>query len=328
MLVNPAEIRKVARPALLDFLRQEADDIDVEIREGRFQRALALVASLSSILGGVEVAYMHYRGSFSRRIMYTPLYCAVGVFAAGLWAVKSRRAARTVLPIVCIVTLADGVIGFYFHIRGVQRKPGGWRLPVVNIIMGPPLLAPLMFTVSAYLGLIAAYLRRSGHLEEHRFPRPADPGHFGRLITAGRHDRIDWRQDLREGRFQKHMAVATIVSAFLSGFEALYSHYKNGFQYKVAQSSPLVVAPALMIAAGAAIKNKRAAHTLLPAVSVAAMVNGGIGTFYHVRGIARRPGGFKKPFYNLLWGPPVFAPLLFSACGFLGLLASLLRREK
>ena len=33
------------------------------------------------------------------------------------------------------------------------------------------------------------------------------------------------------------------------------------------------------------------------------------------------------PFYNLMYGPPVFAPLLFAAAGFLGLLASLLRRE-
>jgi len=28
-----------------------------------------------------------------------------------------------------------------------------------------------------------------------------------------------------------------------------------------------------------------------------------------------------------LYGPPILAPLLFSACGMLGLLASLMRRE-
>ena len=37
--------------------------------------------------------------------------------------------------------------------------------------------------------------------------------------------------NLREGRFQKHLAaVATILSTFFSGFEALYSHYKNELQ--------------------------------------------------------------------------------------------------
>jgi hypothetical protein len=35
----------------------------------------------------------------------------------------------------------------------------------------------------------------------------------------------------------------------------------------------------------------------------------------------------KKPLYNTLYGPPIFAPLLFAACGFLGLMSSLLRRE-
>jgi hypothetical protein len=42
----------------------------------------------------------------------------------------------------------------------------------------------------------------------------------------------------------------------------------------------------------------------------------------------RRPGGLNKPLYNLVYGPPLFAPLLFAACGFLGLLASLLGRER
>jgi hypothetical protein len=35
----------------------------------------------------------------------------------------------------------------------------------------------------------------------------------------------------------------------------------------------------------------------------------------------------KKPIYNIIYGPPIFAPLLFAASGFLGLVASLLRRE-
>lgn len=310
---------------MLRHLEDDARDIEVTIREGRFQRGLALIAGLSSLLGGAEVTYMHYRGSFSRRVMYTPLACAAALTGAGIWAFLDKPAAKTVLRSVCAVTLADSAIGFYFHVRGIQRKPGGWRLPVVNIIMGPPLFAPLLFGISAYLGLIASYMGRGGSPDERRLPRPAHPGH---LLASGEHDRISWEQDVREGRFQKHLAVATIVSAFLSGFEALYSHYKNGFQYKILQSSPLVLAPALMITAAASIKNKRAAHTILPAVSIAAMIDGGIGTVFHIRGISRRPAGFKKPLYNLIWGPPVFAPLLFAACGFVGLLASLLRREK
>jgi hypothetical protein len=44
--------------------------------------------------------------------------------------------------------------------------------------------------------------------------------------------------------------------------------------------------------------------------------------------VFRRPGGSKKLLYNVIYGPPVFAPLLFAASGFLGVLASLLRGEE
>ena len=39
--------------------------IDAHIREGRFQRSLSLMAGLSSILAGVEVAYEHGCGKAS-----------------------------------------------------------------------------------------------------------------------------------------------------------------------------------------------------------------------------------------------------------------------
>ncbi len=81
-----------------------------------------------------------------------------------------------------------------------------------------------------------------------------------------------------------------------------------------------------MIAGIGSVWSRTIARTLLPVVSVLALLDGGIGFLYHVRGVARRPGGLKKPFYNLVYGPPIFAPLLFAASGFLGVLASLLRR--
>jgi hypothetical protein len=224
------------------------------------------------------------------------------------------------------MTLGDGLVGFYFHIRGIQRKPGGWRLPVVNIIMGPPIFAPLLFGVSAYLGLLASFLRRSGETDAQLLPRATHGQHWARFIGAT-HEPITWAQDVREGRFQKQMAVATVVATFFSGFEAWYSHYKNNFRYK-AQWTPIIISPLLMAAGIGAVRSRRIAHTWLPAMSALAIADGAVGFGYHARGVLRRPGGFKKPIYNIIYGPPLFAPLLFAASGFLGLLASLLRREK
>ncbi|MGH9582159.1 MAG: hypothetical protein ACRD4O_04405 [Bryobacteraceae bacterium] len=301
-------------------------EIDLDIREGRFQRWLALIAGASSALSGIEVAYEHYKGSYSRRVMYTPVILSGVLAVGGLAGFFSKRAARTVLPAISVLTLGDSVVGFYFHVRGIQRKPGGWRLPIVNMVMGPPIFAPLLFGVSAYLGLVASFLRRGEQQDGRLLPRPTHPSHWAVRITR-EHEPISWTQDMREGRFQKQMAIATVISAFFSGFEAWYSHYKNNFRYK-AQWTPVVVAPMLMAAGIGAVKSARIAHTWLPAVSAVAMADGAVGFGYHVRGVLRRPGGLKKPIYNIIYGPPLFAPLLFAASGFLGLLASLLRREK
>lgn len=303
-----------------------ATDVDLDVREGRFQRWLALIAGLSSVLSGLEVTYEHYRGSYSRRVMYTPVILSGVLAAGGVAGFFSKRAARKFLPVVSVVTLGDSMLGFYFHVRGVHRKPGGWRLPIVNMVMGPPIFAPLLFGVSAYLGFVASLLRRGEANPRRLLPRPANPHHWGKLVT-GEHEPIGWKQDIREGRFQKQMAIATASSALFSGFEAWYSHYKNNFRYK-AQWTPVIIAPMVMVAAIGAVKSRRVAHTWLPAVSALAVVDGAVGFAYHARGMSRRPGGMKKPIYNIIYGPPIFAPLLFAACGFLGLLASLLRREK
>lgn len=296
-----------------------------QIREGRFQRSLALLAAGTSIVSGLEVAYEHYRGSYSRRVMYTPVIMSVLLAFAAIAGFFSRRAARTLLRLVSAVTLADAAIGFYFHIRGVKRKPGGWRLPMTNMIMGPPIFAPLLFGTSAYLGLIASYLQRE---DASRISVSGKDTFLARLLPSRESRKLlSAEQDIREGRFQRQVAVVTGISALLSGFEAFYSHYKNNFAYAV-QWTPIVLAPALAAASFASVKSHRVATTALPALSLLASADAAVGFYYHGRGVLRRPGGRKHLLYNVIYGPPIFAPLLFGAAGMLGMLASLLRRKR
>jgi hypothetical protein len=269
------------------------------------------------VASGLEVGYEHYKGSYSNPVMYTPVALSGVLAGAGLVGFFSRAGARTVLRWASVITIADGIIGFFFHIRGIARKPGGWSLPIANIVMGPPIFAPLLFSTSAYLGLMASYLRREEDLN-------SAAGRPGEIVDSRS---SDWRTNLRYGRFQKHLAAVTVLWAFFSGFEALYSHYKTNFRFK-AQWTPVFLAPALMVLGIGAIKSRRIANTAFPVASVLALADGAMGFYYHARGIVRRPGGIKKPLYNTLYGPPIFAPLLLAACGFLGLMASLLRREQ
>jgi len=252
------------------------------------QRGLALVAGLTGGASGFEVAYMHYRGSYNQRIMWTPLLMSQAMLGAGLWAAldssANQRALKSVLPWASGLTLADCATGFVFHLRGIARKPGGYRMLVNNVCMGPPPFAPLLFGLAAYIGWVAS-----------RPPR-------GETVAA-----------------------FTAFAALASGTEALYSHYQNNFQYRV-QYLPLIVAPALAGAAGLAATGRN--RKLLPPASALAMATGGIGSFYHLRGVLRRPGGRKKLMHNIMYGPPALAPLLFSGAGFLGLVATLLQRSR
>lgn len=175
-------------------------ELATKVREGKFQRWLSLIAATASALSGIEVAYEHYRGSYSRRIMYTPVILSGALVAAGIAGFFNKRAARTLLRTVSGLTLADGATGFYFHVRGIQRKPGGWRLPIVNIVMGPPVFAPLLFGTSAYLGLIASLLQREDQPSGELALRPAHQDHWAYRLT-GRYDSITWEQDVREGKY-------------------------------------------------------------------------------------------------------------------------------
>ena len=47
----------------------------------------------------------------------------------------------------------------------------------------------------------------------------------------------------------------------------------------------------------------------------------------HVRGVARKPGGFDEPLFNIVMGPPLLAPGSLALVGGMGLAAAALGRE-
>jgi hypothetical protein len=328
-----AALRERDQARVLDLLprslRRDGLVVLRHVREGRFQRSLALVAAGAAVLGGIEVTYEHYRGSYGNPLMYTPVALTPPLVAAGVWCTLDRRAARLALPVASLAVIADGVLGFVFHVRGIARKPGGFRIPIFNVIMGPPIFAPLLFAVPGYLGVVASALRREDDPRGRSLPWFARPRPVWLEMLPARVSRrgVTLWHEVREGRFQKHVAGAAAAASFFSGVEALYSHYKNAFRHW-SQWTPVVLAPALTAAGVGAIASREVARTALPIAASLAIADGVLGFFYHARGVVRRPGGTKMPLYNLMYGPPIFAPLLLAAAGSMGLLASLLRRER
>jgi hypothetical protein len=174
--------------------------------------------------------------------MYTPVILSAGLFFTSIWAVFNRWTARILMPIVSVLNMLDGLIGFFLHIRGVHRKPGGWRLPVFNVVMGPPLMAPLLFMSSGFLGWITAFLRR----EEDLIP-PLPKGRYRRSLWLDMlpqeltRDISTVEQEIREGRFQRLMGVATAISGCFSG----------GTPIQTVGPLPIAFAKQMMVAKGA-----------------------------------------------------------------------------
>src|SRR5918911_299615 len=102
------------------------------LRSGRMQKTLAAATALS----------------------------APPLTAAGLAGVTSRRAATTWLPALSALYALDGVIGVWTHLQGVRKRPGGFKEPTYNLVMGPPLLAPGSLCLVGAMGILAAVMKR------------------------------------------------------------------------------------------------------------------------------------------------------------------------
>ena len=130
------------------------------IREGRMQKLLSLATAASAPALGLEIYLEHYKGSFGDRWMWTPIALTPPLTLAGIAGFFSERAAKTFLPAVSALYALDGLIGIVTHVRGVHRKPGGFREPTYNLVMGPPLLAPGSLLMVGAFGLVAAAVKR------------------------------------------------------------------------------------------------------------------------------------------------------------------------
>jgi hypothetical protein len=310
----------------MTFLRRVRNETRLarrEVRQGRFQRSLSLVAAMSAIVSGFEAYVQHQRGEFSDPWMWTPVWLTPPTVAAAGASLVSERAARTLLPAVSIVSLADGVIGFCLHIRGIRRMPGGFRLGQYNVVMGPPIFAPLLVGTVGVTGLIASMLRRE---TPHPVPRSvARLSHAVGLIHTDRGVSAV-EADVAHGRFQQGMALTSAVFAVLAGGEAYFEHMRGSYNQRL-MWTPVWVTPPMVAAAVASAFSKRTAQRVLPLASAVTFLDGMLGFGLHLRGIYRMPGRFNNLRFNVTMGPPLFAPLLFAAVGLLGLTASLLRRS-
>jgi hypothetical protein len=133
-----------------------------DVGHGRFERSLCGLTAAAAVVTGAEIFLEHDKASFGNSMMWVPIALTPVATAAAIGGVASERWAKTALPFVSALVVANGLQGTYLHVRGIAQRPGGWRFARYNTEMGPPLFAPLLFSMVGGMGLLAAVLRREG----------------------------------------------------------------------------------------------------------------------------------------------------------------------
>ncbi|MGG1516987.1 hypothetical protein ABE504_16380 [Paenibacillus oryzisoli] len=119
-------------------------------------RVLILFVSLAFLLIGIQVTLFHYRQNFHNKAMWMPVIGSPIFFIVGVIFVWYNVSwLHTTFIVLMWIGAVAGLIGLYFHIRGVGIRVGGFALR--NFMIGPPVVLPLVFTSIAVLGLISAY---------------------------------------------------------------------------------------------------------------------------------------------------------------------------
>ena len=121
---------------------------------------MALITAFAAIVSGWEAYAQHLRGAFAHWLMWTPVGLTPPTIVAALGALVSPRVARRVLPALALASLADGLVGFVLPPARHRPDAGGWQLGQYNVVMGPPIFAPLLTCMVGIVGLLAALLRR------------------------------------------------------------------------------------------------------------------------------------------------------------------------
>jgi hypothetical protein len=134
-------------------------------------------------------------------------------------------------------------------------------------------------------------------------------------------------RNIEHGRFERSLAAVTAAGALVTGAEVWLEHDRASFGNRM-MWLPVAIAPTVAVSGIGAVFSRRIAKTVLPVTSAMVVVNGVQGTYLHVRGIAQRPGGWRHARYNVEMGPPLFAPMLVTLVGAMGVLAAILRRER
>ena len=254
---------------------------------------IALLSALMALLLLADALAGHYRSGFAFRVQYAPFISGGLLIITGVAATAAPTNAwlNTAMRGAGWLAVASGLIGFGFHhYYGIAKKPGGYKWLLHYLMYGAPQLAPLALAMTGALALLAA-----------------------RGLAGG----------ARVGGLSIRAALLILVMVALAGavLQATILHYRGAFN-NPAMYAPLT-APLLAVAAGtwSVIAPNSITLFVLTILLWLTFLIGFVGLGMHLRGMCRQMGGLYVFLFNLLEGPPTWAPALFAGFSAVGLIA-------
>ena len=231
----------------------------------------------------LDSAIEHFRGQYHRPAMFAAPAVAGATLVAALAPGEARSLRRTVFG----AAVLTGLVGNWFHLRQLARRPGGFGWE--GLFYAAPVGAPGALTLAGLAGL-------------------ADCG-AGAIRPPPR-----------------RIALLTAAGGLLAtSAEIALLHFRGAFHER-AMYAPLILPPAAALAlARAAQRPSRVIDALARRLLRATAALGLVGTAFHARGIARQMGGWRNWSQNLQSGPPLPAPPGLTGAALAGLAALDLR---
>ena len=246
----------------------------------------AVIVVILAPMTAWEAFLGHYRSGFTLKAQYAPLLTATLLTVAAVTSLLVPGRSGTLLQAAGWIGVATGLIGLgYHHYYGVVEKPGGYHWLLHQLMHHAPPLAPLSQTALGALIIFAGRLINGASSA------------FGLPIRI-------WIVEV---------CAVTILGAVA---QSAILHYRGAYN-NVLMYIPVTIPLAAAIALG---WQGIAPSTLGGNIAVYALwltfLSGFVGVGMHIRGIDRQMGGFYLWRANLMQGPPLSAPMVFS--GFAG----------
>jgi hypothetical protein len=118
------------------------------------ERLIVLFVAAAYLLVWVQVSLLHWRGAFRHRAMWGPvIYTPIVVIVALALLVVRGDVIDMLYVIALAIACLVGLVGVWFHLRGVAAQIGGMTLR--NLMGGPPPVLPLIYAAVGAFGLLA-----------------------------------------------------------------------------------------------------------------------------------------------------------------------------